>query len=114
MQVGHCNMLPKSALPGLARAQIARDAVLAQSLRPYLARGVILLTGNGHARRDIGVPRHLAAADQPRAWSIGLLEEGTEERSALFDVAFVTPGAGPSRSLRRPEAEAIARTAATR
>jgi uncharacterized iron-regulated protein len=91
VQVGHCNMLPRSALPGLARAQIARDAVLAQSLRPYLGRGVILLTGNGHARRDIGVPRHLAAEDQPRAWSIGLLEEGTEERSALFDVALVSP-----------------------
>jgi uncharacterized iron-regulated protein len=91
VQVGHCNMLPKSALPGLARAQIARDAVLARSLRPYLARGVILLTGNGHARRDIGVPRHLAAEDQPRVWSIGLLEEGTEERTTLFDVAFVSP-----------------------
>jgi uncharacterized iron-regulated protein len=91
VQVGHCNMLPKSALPGLARAQIARDAVLAQSLGPYLGGGVILLTGNGHARRDIGVPRHLPAAAQPHAWSIGLLEEGTEERSALFDVAFVSP-----------------------
>ena len=91
VQVGHCNMLPKSVLPGMARAQIARDAVLAKSLRPYLARGVILLTGNGHARRDIGVPRHLATEDQPRAWSIGLLEEGTEERSTLFDFAFVSP-----------------------
>lgn len=91
VQVGHCDMLPKSALPGMARAQIARDAVLAKSLRPYLARGVVLLTGNGHARRDIGVPRHLAAEDQPRAWSIGLLEEGNEERSRLFDVALVSP-----------------------
>ena len=90
VQVGHCDMLPKSALPGLARAQIARDAVLAKSLKPYLARGVILLTGNGHARRDIGVPRHFTAADQSRVWSIGLLEQGTEDRSALFDVAFVT------------------------
>ena len=91
VQAGHCNLLPESALPGLARAQIARDAVLAQSLRPYLERGVILLTGNGHARRDIGVPRHLAEADRPRAWSIGLLEAGSEERSPLFDVAFVGP-----------------------
>jgi uncharacterized iron-regulated protein len=91
VQVGHCNLLPKSALPGLARAQIARDAVLAQSLRPYIERGVILLTGNGHARRDIGVPRHLAADDRSRTWSIGLLEEGTEERSSLFDVALVGP-----------------------
>jgi len=91
VQVGHCNMLPKSALPGLARAQIARDAVLANSLRPYLSRGVVLLTGNGHARRDIGVPRHLSVGDQAIAWSIGLLEEGSEERSPLFDVAFVAP-----------------------
>lgn len=91
VQVGHCNMLPESALPGLARAQIARDAVLAKSLRPYLERGVVLLTGNGHARRDIGVPRHLDPADQPRAWSIGLLEEGNEARSRQFDVALVSP-----------------------
>jgi uncharacterized iron-regulated protein len=91
VQVGHCDMLPKSALPGLVRAQIARDAVLAKSLRPYLARGVVLLTGNGHARRDIGVPRHLAAEDRMRAWSIGLLEEGSEERSPLFDAALVSP-----------------------
>jgi uncharacterized iron-regulated protein len=97
VQVGHCDMLPKSALPGLARAQIARDAVLAKSLRPYLERGVVLLTGNGHARRDIGVPRHLAAEDRSRAWSIGLLEEGSEERSRLFDVAMV------SRAQDRPD-----------
>lgn len=92
VQVGHCNLLPASALPGLARAQVARDAVLARSLRPYLARGVILLTGNGHARRDIGVPQHFPAAEQQRIWSIGLLEEGTPaERAALFDIAFLTP-----------------------
>src|SRR5512137_1791108 len=59
----HCRLLPESALPGLARAQIARDAVLADALRPYLGRGVVLLTGNGHARRDIGVPHHLSAED---------------------------------------------------
>ena len=37
------------------------------------------------------MPRHLPAGDQARAWSIGLLEEGSEERSSLFDVAFVGP-----------------------
>lgn len=90
VQAGHCDLLPPSALSGLARAQVARDAVLAQSLGPYLARGVILLTGNGHARRDIGVPRHLPEPDRLRSWSIGLLEEGSSEHSSLFDVAFLT------------------------
>lgn len=106
VQAGHCNLLPLSALPGLARAQVARDAVLAQSLRPYLARGVILLTGNGHARRDIGVPRHLPEQDRPRAWSIGLLEEGASDGFSRFDVAFLTPPQerpDPCEGLRRKQ-----------
>ncbi|MGB3428112.1 MAG: hypothetical protein WBA53_08045, partial [Burkholderiaceae bacterium] len=66
--------------------------VLARSLRPYLTRGVILLTGNGHARRDIGVPQHFTAAEQSRIWAVGLLEEGTAvERASHYDVAFLTP-----------------------
>lgn len=91
VQKAHCDALPASALPGLARAQIARDAVLAQALRPHLARGVILLTGNGHARRDIGVPWHLSPQERQRVWSVGLLEEGTTAGASLFDVAFITP-----------------------
>jgi len=91
VQIGHCNLLPESALPGLARAQIARDAVLARSLGPYLDRGVVLLTGNGHARRDIGVPRHLTPEQRGRTWSIGLLEEGAGDRAAYYDAAFLTP-----------------------
>lgn len=104
VQLGHCNLLPTSALPGLARAQIARDAVLAQALRPYLARGVILLTGNGHARRDVGVPRHLPPAEQSRVWSIGLLEDGGDERASHYDAAFLTPEQArpdPCASLKR-------------
>jgi uncharacterized iron-regulated protein len=87
----HCRMLPESALAGLARAQVARDAVLADAVRRYADRGVILLTGNGHARRDIGVPRHLTAAERERVWSIGLIEAGSEERVTFYDVAFLTP-----------------------
>jgi uncharacterized iron-regulated protein len=87
----HCRMLPESALAGLARAQVARDAVLADAVRRHADRGVILLTGNGHARRDIGVPRHLTAAERERVWSIGLIEAGSEERVTFYDVAFLTP-----------------------
>jgi len=99
----HCGALPESAVAGLARAQIARDAVLADALRPYLTRGVVLLTGNGHARRDLGVPRHLDASERGRVWSIGLLEAGGGDSPAHYDAAFVTPPherADPCESLR--------------
>jgi uncharacterized iron-regulated protein len=85
----HCNLLPQAALAGLARAQIARDAVLAQSIRHHASRGVVLLTGNGHARRDIGVPRHLSEVERSRTWSIGLLESEIANPAA-YDVAFVS------------------------
>jgi uncharacterized iron-regulated protein len=91
---GHCHQMPPQMLPGLARAQIARDAALAQAIGPYLQRGVILLTGNGHARRDTGVPRFLPAQQQDRIVSIALLERGTADAAApagAYDVVFVTP-----------------------
>jgi uncharacterized iron-regulated protein len=71
---GHCDLLPVEALEPMARAQITRDIVLAQSVRPYLRRGVVLLTGNGHVRRDIGVPYWLSADERADVLSIGFLE----------------------------------------
>lgn len=91
--IGHCGLAPKDMLAAIATAQIARDAVLARSIRPYFSRGVVLLTGNGHARRDIGVMVHLSDAERTRALSIGLLEDDpqTPERASAFDVAFRMP-----------------------
>lgn len=91
VQAAHCDLLPPSALPGLARAQISRDAVLAASVRPFIAGGVILFTGNGHARRDIGVPRHFPADASQSIWSIGLLEEGSDDAPELYDAVFIAP-----------------------
>ena len=90
---GHCGQAPADALAAMATAQVARDAVLARAIEPYAARGVVLLTGNGHARRDIGVPAHLAAALAAHTVSIGLLESGDgmqEIPRAAFDATFVT------------------------
>jgi uncharacterized iron-regulated protein len=90
---GHCNALPAAAMPALARAQIARDAALAQAIAPHLARGLILLTGNGHARNDLGVPFFLPPAERARAVTIGLLEDAhaSPAQARRYDVAFVTP-----------------------
>ena len=91
--IGHCGLAPKDMLAAIATAQIARDAVLAESIRPYLSRGVVLLTGNGHARRDIGVMVHLSDAERARAISIGLLEDDPQspERASAYDLAFRMP-----------------------
>jgi uncharacterized iron-regulated protein len=90
---GHCGQLPAQSLSAMAGAQVARDAVLAQSIGAYFSRGVVLLTGNGHARRDIGVIRHIALADRAQVVTIGLLEDDDKAagRSAFFDVTFLTP-----------------------
>jgi len=104
---GHCHQMAEQMLPALARAQIARDAALAQAIRPYLQRGVILLTGNGHVRRDVGVPHFLPAQQQDRVVSIALIERDTPADAVprgAYDAMFRTPEqarADPCQSLRR-------------
>ena len=93
---GHCDLLPPEALPGMARAQIARDRTLADAIRPYFGRGVVLLTGNGHARVDLGVPHWLTPEERARSIAIGLLErdrDGADEPGDAFDAWLVTDAA---------------------
>jgi len=91
---GHCNLLPADALPAQAHAQMARDIVMARSLLPFVERGIVLLAGNGHVRRDIGVPVWLDASAQREAISIGLLERDdgvtTLADAAAFDAYVIT------------------------
>lgn len=61
----HCDALPPEVLPGFVEAQRLRDAALAAAALDALAAHgppVAIITGNGHARRDQGVPAVLAAA----------------------------------------------------
>jgi uncharacterized iron-regulated protein len=148
IRAGHCGQVPEEALPAMARAQIARDAVLASTLQQALtalagrkAAGdddledlcggprahppqfprVVVLTGNGHARRDIGIVRQLPPELAKRVLAIGLLETpqtpaagGTQPGSddagqrldpAVFDQAFFTPEQArpdPCKGLKMP------------
>lgn len=54
----HCQALPERAAPAMALAQRARDAAMALALAAAPG-GAALLAGNGHVRRDLGVPRYL-------------------------------------------------------
>jgi uncharacterized iron-regulated protein len=91
--IGHCNLLLADALPALARAQMARDVVMTLSIRTYVDRGIVLLAGNGHVRRDIGVPFWLPADAARDAISIGILEHDDSsvlESAADFDAYVIT------------------------
>ncbi len=90
---GHCGMLPPNLLPGMAAAQIIRDATMARSIRIAAGgegadalRPVVLLAGNGHVRRDLGVPRW-----QHKALAVGFTEAPAP--AGRFDLNVVLPPA---------------------
>lgn len=58
---GHCGLLPESQIGPMTRVQLARDRAMAQTAAAALAPGrtVLLIAGNNHVQRDLGVPRHL-------------------------------------------------------
>jgi uncharacterized iron-regulated protein len=68
-QEAHCNALPEDLLPGMVEAQRLRDAALARAAVAALEHAravgnggpVVVITGNGHARDDWGVPAKLRA-----------------------------------------------------
>ena len=78
VDLGHCGALPASLLPGMARAQMARDAVMASVLRDALqarpGHGAVLIAGNGHVRRDLGVPQWLLGLPAEQLWVVGFVE----------------------------------------
>lgn len=78
VDLGHCGALPAMVLPGMARAQMARDAVMAavlhEALRSRPGEGAVLIAGNGHVRRDLGVPQWLAALPAQQLWVVGFVE----------------------------------------
>ena len=97
----HCGMLPPAAIAPMAAAQRARDATIARVIvDAHRANGlpVVLLAGNGHVRRDRGVPRYLRdLAPRDSVFSVGLAERaGADEPhdargERVFDLTIVTP-----------------------
>ncbi|MEP6876332.1 MAG: ChaN family lipoprotein [Burkholderiales bacterium] len=87
---GHCGMLDDAQAGKMTGAQVARDQFMARAIEANAARGVVLLAGNGHVRRDVGVPRWLNGETRKRSVSIGLLEPD-DPNAAAFDIALTTP-----------------------
>lgn len=89
----HCGALPEDLLPGMVEAQRLRDAVLARAILAALDETggpVAVITGNGHARRDRGVPVYLEAA-RPGMQVIAVGQfEGAPDGDPPFDFWRVT------------------------
>lgn len=104
MIAAHCDMLPREAAGGMVEAQRLRDArFAAAAFRAFAAgggRGAVLITGNGHARTDRGVPAYLTrVAPKLRVVSVGMLELAPGEDPAAaaqgqpFDYIWFAPPA---------------------
>lgn len=96
----HCNALPEEMLSGMVEAQRLRDASFAQTTLQALDETggpVLVITGNGHARTDWGMPRYLKrAAPEKTVISVGQVLQPTE--ALPYDHWIVTgaydPGTG--------------------
>ncbi len=76
----HCEAMPLEMMGGMVEAQRFRDAAFARATLDALAKfgaPVVLVTGNGHARKDWGVPSYLArVAPDTAVVSLGQSEDG--------------------------------------
>lgn len=94
MVAAHCDRLPRDAAPGMVEVQRLRDASFASAaLRARAKSGgqTVLVTGNGHARTDRGVPVYLrAVAPDLEVASVGLLETepGANTPGAYGDLPY--------------------------
>ncbi|EEX08562.1 conserved hypothetical protein [Ruegeria lacuscaerulensis ITI-1157] len=90
-QAAHCNAMPAEILPQLVAIQRLRDAVLARAILRAMDETdgpVAVITGNGHARKDQGVPTFLARLRPGlKLFVLGQSEDGalTGEFDAVID-----------------------------
>ncbi|MEP5762514.1 MAG: ChaN family lipoprotein [Litoreibacter sp.] len=83
----HCGALPAEMLPGMIEAQRLRDAAFARTALEALkvTRGpVLIITGNGHARTDWGVPLALRTA-APKVSVVSIGQVADPDTSMPFD-----------------------------
>ncbi len=115
IDASHCGMLPASQFAAMVRVQQARDYQMAHSLlddRSASGEGRtnaglrVLVAGNYHVRKDLGVPKYLQAinADADESLSVAFLEVAesmtdpqtvlaTQYAADTFDYVWFTPAA---------------------
>lgn len=76
IRTSHCGRLPDAMVPGMAAAQRARDAAMAEAMiGAATADGTVLIAGRGHVRTDRGVPFYLREREpHARIASVGFVD----------------------------------------
>ncbi|MFK0096278.1 ChaN family lipoprotein [Pseudomonas sp. NPDC090592] len=78
VRAGHCGMLPESQLPAMLAVQQQRDRRMAERLLAA-PQPALLFAGAYHARKDLGVPLHLADLGASGESKVLLLAEVGEQ-----------------------------------
>jgi uncharacterized iron-regulated protein len=90
LDAAHCGEAPPQVLAGMYRVQRARDAMMADRLAVASGRaGGILIAGNGHVRKDRGVPWYLARLEPgARVATVALIEVRDDVRRPPSDLPY--------------------------
>ena len=89
LKLGHCGHMPDKMLPGMRLAQRARDAAMLDTLQNADAHPAVLVAGNGHVRKDYGIPSLMEGQSYV---SIGFAEEPLDnsQETRQFDYLWIT------------------------
>lgn len=91
----HCGLIPDKAIPRMSLIQRFRDATMADSLLAVASgKGGILIAGNGHVRRDRGVPWYLMRRGIPSDAIVAVeMVEVADGETNPEDYAEIAPAA---------------------
>ena len=101
-QDAHCGALPEEILPGMVEAQRLRDAALARATVAAHAHAkasgggaVVVITGNGHAREDWGMPAALRVyfGDEVDIRTLAQVEQPAGDTNGRYSTTIVTEAA---------------------
>lgn len=102
LERSHCRTIPDAMSRRLARAQVARDLVMAEAItaarETYPDHRVVAVMGNQHARLDRGVGYWLSTlpeAVRPALVAVGMVPinhfDGMREAAPAFDLTWIAP-----------------------
>ncbi|MEH6402002.1 MAG: ChaN family lipoprotein [Sneathiella sp.] len=92
----HCDLLPENMIKPMSRLQIAKDHLMATQMLKVKGDGkAFLIAGNGHIRKDRGVPYYLKQRlINQQVLAVGIIEEtalnSEQDQFSLYNTIWTT------------------------